>query len=260
VTILDAPTWVTLTDAVAAGADQLTATVRRNADGHAVRVYRRALSVSTWTLAGTVAAGSGSTTGTLTIEDLTPGEQYETLLVSVDGTDISLPSSTKRAIPTDGSGSFPERAVANLTAAVETITMANGYPWTLAAVYRGGPEPLKAVGYPHAFVEADECSGQDFATVGGQGQQEVRLGVTVWLVTKKYDAPGFPQKEAIRFFSAVTRAVMEHPQRGGVAIDTVPVRWSAFHATEDSPMTGIGVRFELWLRYARDNPETALPT
>ena len=116
------------------------------------------------------------------------------------------------------------------------------------------------MGYPHAFIEANDGGGQDFATVGGQGQQEILYPVNVWMVKEEYGGADFTQEEAHRMHSAIVRAVMEDQYRGAIAVDTIPVRWSAFHATSDDPMTGIAVTFDIKLRYARDNPETALPT
>jgi len=260
VTILDAPTWTSLVDAAAVGGDTLTATVVRNSSGHAVRVYTRLDGATSWTLSGTVASGTGSSSGSLTIASLTTGKVYEAVLVSYSSPDVSIPSTPLRAIPTTGTGSIPERAVANIMAAVETITTANGYYASVAAVFRGGPEPLKAVGYPHAFVQVGDGSCVDFATVGGQGLTEDRLPVTVWLVQRAHGDESYPQEEAIRAHNAIVRAVMADPYRASTAVDTIPTRWSPFCSTDDSPTAGVAVSFDVLLRYARDNPTLLIPT
>lgn len=258
--ILDAPTFTSLVDAKVTLGDTLTITAARNSSGHSIRCYARIWGAAAWTLAGTIASGAGGSTGTLIAATLAVGKVHEVVLVSLDGSDVSLPTITRRAVPTTGTGSIPERAVASVMAAVETITVANGFFATVAAVFRGGPEPLKAVGYPHAFVELDECFGSDMSTVGGQGLQEFRLGVNVWMVTKSYGAAGHTQAEAIRMHDAIIQAVMLDNERGGAAIDTIPSRWSPFCGTDDQPTAGIAVRFELLVRFARNNPTLLIPT
>lgn len=265
--VLASPVLTLAADTEAGGTVRLTITPGRDGD---VRILYKDIRATSWTDDGTFTGTDGVET-THDVTGLTDGEVYEFLAVSIQGFNVSWPSRSLRARPTDGSGSIEEQAIAAVVSALEGILTANGYDFDVNNVYRherGGAEtPPDSVGL-YLFEEGD--TARNDGAMGDAYLVRNRKPITIeGISTRKGRAFGGSggtresSKEAKRLYNAIGQAMgsdLLFVSAGDrKVLNLTYLSHSSHIGDEHATYVSVEVRFLLEYRHRSDNPSRKEP-
>jgi hypothetical protein len=266
---VNAPSIDGLADAKAVGGGTLTLTLTPPAAGdydHCQVLYRQGAATA-WTT-GPTYTGAQGVQGTVSITGLTTGLRTDVIVYAVDATgNAGPPSVVRRQQPTTGLGCASRRIEKHVIATLEDMTIANGFPWDVAdVVLWRGEEDTRDDGSVVLYVATTTLDQKDIGCRGTQGITDDRLHVMVLasrdLGTSLSAASTAGAREVIRADAAhelaaqVTKALLDDPTRGGVAIDTEGVGQELTPKAELKIADAtILANFEIHYRTDRQNPD-----
>jgi hypothetical protein len=257
-----APTLTSIADDLAGTTVTLTVTPPATGDYDHCQILYRERGSAVWSVGATY-VGAPGVGGTVQQTGLTPGVVHDFIVYAQDSAGAAGPPSVQRSkAPTAGTGTIQERIVADLVAALEGILESEGYWDDVEAVHRAGHQvDLEIADHPVAFVREDTIDHEQEVVAGVTGILDQKHRIMVAMVARRAadDVLDWPAAEAGRMDDAIRKAVLADRTRGGLAIDTRPVRSQLNPSGVDLGDAVTAVEFEVWYRVQTDNPSVKQP-
>lgn len=145
-----------------------------------------------------------------------------------------------------------EQIAANLMAAIKSVTVANGYHYTLT-----GSRPIVDGYYDEAPADLtfQMTQGQEDLMEGAYGTQEFIQPFLVVIIAMNLQSDTVPiDTKRNRILADVRRAVMIDHTRGGLAIDTMWGPSTSFMNDDDFVFEGVAADIRVHYRTQHNDP------